>query len=228
MKKDFLKFFLSLLFGAIPMLVLAMSSANYQINADSINSGGNLSSSSNFGTFDSIGESFIGNMASTNFAISEGLAPMITYSLTLFLDSNTKNIGSVTAGTPIAATTTASVTTDAWGGYDLYVSQNNDLKHTDAVTTIAPYSCAISLPCFWSGTGFGFTVNSGTSVEAKWGTSPSYKYSSIPTTPTLFHTKTGYKSGIDSTVVGYKLDVPTSQKAGNYTNVLSYTAIAKL
>ncbi len=216
------------LFGFYALSALAMSSANYQINADSINSGGNLSTSTNYKTFDSIGEAFIGNMASTNFAIGEGLAPMTTYGLSLFLDSSTKNLGSVTSGTPITATTTASVTTDAWGGYDLYISENNNLKHTDAVTTIGAYSCAIASPCFWSGTGFGFTVSSGTAVEAKWGTNPSYKYAAIPTTSTLFHTKNGYSSGIDSTVVGYKLDVPSSQKAGNYTNILSYTAIAKL
>ncbi|MEI8343753.1 MAG: hypothetical protein WCF93_02260 [Candidatus Moraniibacteriota bacterium] len=217
-----------LVFSGYGFCALAMSSANYQINADSINSGGNLSSSSNFKTFDSIGENFTGNMASTNFAVGEGLAPMTTYSLTLALDSSMKNLGTVVAGTPMTATTTASVTTDAWGGYDLYIAQNNDLKHTDGLTMIAPISCSILVPCPWFGTGFGFTVSSGTSVEVKWGTNPSYKYANIPTSLTLFHTKTGYTSGIDNTAVQYKLDVPTVQKAGNYTNILTYTAIAKL
>ncbi|MDD5397202.1 MAG: hypothetical protein PHW24_04055 [Candidatus Moranbacteria bacterium] len=226
MKKDIL--ILSILLAMTANYALAMSSANYQINSDTINAGGNLSNSANYKTLDSIGETFIGSMASTNFTIGEGLAPMITYSLTMSLDSSTKDLGSVTAGVPITGTTTATVTTDSWGGYDMYISQNDDLKHADPLTTIAPFSCTIAAPCFWSGAGFGFTVNSGTSVEAKWGTSPSYKYAAIPSTTTLFHTKWGYSSGGDNTVIGYKLDVPTTQKSGVYTNIITYTAVAKL
>ncbi len=216
------------LLGFQAVATLAMSSTNYQINADAVNAGGNLSSSANYKTFDSIGETFIGNMASTNFAIWEGLAPMTTFNISLLLDSNTKNLGSVTAGTPITATTTASVTTDSWGGYDLYVVEDNNLKHTDGATTIASYACSIASPCVWSGTGLGFTINSGTSVEAKWGTNPNYNYAAITTSSTLFHTKPGYKSGIDTTVIGYKLNVSSTQKSGNYSNVLTYMAMAKL
>ncbi|MEI7621253.1 MAG: hypothetical protein WCJ51_01840 [Candidatus Moraniibacteriota bacterium] len=227
MKKNFGKILLSLVFLASPLQLLAMSSTNFQINADAIDSGGGLSSSANYQTFDSIGEPFIGTLASTNFAIGEGLAPMVTYSLSLSLDSNSKNLGAVTAGTPISATTTASVVTDAWGGYDLYISENDDLKHTDATTTIPAFAVGtIATPAFWSGVGLGFTVNSGTGVAAKW--SSGTKYAAIPTSSTLFHTKTGYKSGTDNTVVQYKLDVPTSQKAGNYSNTLTYMAVAKL
>jgi hypothetical protein len=227
MKKIILSL-LVLLFGGYAYGALAMSSANYQINADSINSGGNLSNSTNYKAFDSIGETFIGAISSTNFTIGEGLAPMITYSIILTLDSNIKNLGNVTAGSAITGTSTAYVTTDAWGGYDLYITENNNLKHTDGSTTISAYSCSIASPCVWSGTGLGFTVNSGTSVEAKWGTNPNYNYAAIPTSSTLFHTKAGYKSGADTTVIGYKLDVPTAQKSGSYSNLVTYTAISKL
>lgn len=225
MKKIFI--FISI-FTLFSSSALAMSSVNYQINSDSINSGGNFSSSASYKSFDSIGEPFIANMASTNFAIGEGLSPMITYSLSMTLDSSTKNLGSVTAGTPIAGTTTAGVTTDSWGGYDLYISENNNLKHTDAVTTIGSFSCNIASPCLWSGVGFGFTINSGSAVEAAWGSNPNYKYAAIPVSSTLFHTKAGFKGSVDNTVIGYKLDVPTTQKSGTYSNIVTYTAIAKL
>lgn len=227
MKKIILLAFVFLL-GVNAISVFAMSSTNYQINADSINPSGGVSSSASYKSFDSIGENFTGNMSSTNFTIGEGLAPMLSFSLTLNLDSNTKNLGTLTAGTPVSGTTTAAVTTDAWGGYDLYIMQNNDLKHSDGSTTISAFSCAIASPCYWSGTGFGFTINSGTSVESAWGTSPNYKYASIPVSNTLFHTKGGYMSGPDNTVIGYKIDVPVTQKAGTYNNNLTYTAIAKL
>ncbi len=221
------------LFGVSWIPVFAMSSTNYKISADSINSGGSLGSSANYKSLDSIGEGFTGSGASANFKTNLGFEPMLqqnssSTSLTFSLDSSTKNIGSITTGTPINSTTTASVTTDAVGGYDLYVAENNDLKHTDGATTIAPYSCTIAAPCAWSGTGFGFSLNSGTSIESKWGTNPNNNYAAFPTTSTLIHTKAGFASGVDTTVIGYKLDVPLSQKSGNYTNILTYTVITKL
>jgi hypothetical protein len=65
-------------------------------------------------------------------------------------------------------------------------------------------------------------------VESKWGTSPNFKYAYFPLTDTTFHEKTGYTSGGDATTVEYKLDVPGTQKSGAYSNLITYTAMAKL
>jgi hypothetical protein len=232
MKKNLI--LMAILFALSAGNVLAMNSTNYQINADSINSGGGGSGSYYGGTgatysvFDSIGESFIGNMAGTIFAVQEGFSPMVNYKMSLTLDSATKNLGTVTPGIPITGTTVASVTTDSWGGYELYINENNNLRHTDTVTTLASYLCAIASPCLWSGTGMGFTITAGTSIEAAWGSNPNYKYAQVPTTSTLFHTKPGYSGVVDNTTIQYKLDVPTTQKAGVYSDILTYIAIAKL
>jgi hypothetical protein len=210
-------------------IAYAMSSATYRIDADSINSGGGFSSSTGYTTTDTIGESFTDNMASASYKVGQGFPAMTTLGITLTLDSSTKTLTMVTPGTPVIATTTSTVTTDSWGGYDLYISENNDLKHTDTITTIPSYSGGtIATPIFWSGVGLGFTVASGTGVNAKWGTNPTYKFAAIPTISTIFHTKTGYTSGGDITSIQYKLDVPTSQKSGTYTNTVNYLVVAKL
>jgi hypothetical protein len=225
MKRNIL--LLSAIFALGAQHVFAMSSATYQINADSINSGGNFSTSPSYQNLDSIGEPFTENMHSASFVIGEGLAPMLNYSIGLTVDSSVKLLTIVTPGVPVTGTTTTSVTTDSWGGYDLYISENNNLKHTDTVTTIPSFAVGtIGVPTVWSGVGLGFTVSSATSLEAKW--NAGLAYAAIPTVPTIFHTKPGFKSGVDNTLVQYKLDAAPNQKSGTYSNILTYTAIAKL
>lgn len=208
--------------------VLASSSANYRIESDVIGIGGNSSGSASYNISDTLGQPVVGLGASTNYKVQDGFWHTVNFSISLAIDSQNLSLGTIMPGTPVSGQTTISVITDAWGGYDLLASQNHAMTHTDAVTTIADYSCSITSPCTWSGQGLGFTVNLGTSVEAKWGTSPNYNYASFPLAQTVFHAKGGYVSGVDQTVVGYRLDVPTTQKSGQYSNIITYTAMAKL
>lgn len=211
-----------------PTIVFAMGSTNYKINADVIGVGGGLGTSSSYKLFDTAGEPVIGIGQSANYDIKAGFAYMVNYSLSFLVDSNTVNLGTVTPGSSATGQSTLTVTTDSWGGYDILISENHALLHTDAVTTLSDYVCTIASPCLWSGNGFGFTVKSGTGVDAKWGTNPNYKYAGIPGVDTLFHSKTGYTSGGDSTVVGYEVAPPSTQRSGTYSNILTYTATSKL
>lgn len=208
--------------------VSAAGSANYRIESDVIGIGGNSSGSASYNISDTLGQSVIGLGTSANYAVQEGFWHTVNFSISMSLDSQNLNLGLATPGTPVTGQTAVSVITDAWGGFDLLTSQNHAMTHTDAVTTIPDYVCAIASPCAWSGSGLGFTINSGTSVEAKWGTSPNYNYAYFPLSPTTFHTKGGYASGADQTVVGYKLDAPITQKSGIYSNTITITAMAKL
>ena len=153
---------------------------------------------------------------------------MINTGISLTVDSNTQNLGTVNPGSAVNAQSTLTVQTDSWGGYDLLLNENHAMLHSDAVTTIYDYTCNISSPCAWSGNGFGFTVLSGTSIEAKWGSNPNYNYAATPLSATVFHSKSGYTSGGDQTVVRYNIAPGASQKAGAYSNIITYTALAKL
>lgn len=215
----------------LPGIVLAYGSANYKINADNFGFGGSPgTSSANYKLSDTIGESVVGIGTSANYKSKAGFWFMTNYIIAIELDSNSKDLGTVTAGTPNTASTTATVTTDSWGGYDLLISENHSLTHNvDGTTTIADYAGTIASPTAWTGTGLGFTVTSGTDVEAKWGTAPTNNYAGIPTSDTLFHEKDNYTGGGgDDTVMEYKIDVPTTQKSGVYSNTVTYTAMTKL
>lgn len=206
----------------------AAYSANYRIESDVVGIGGNSSSSTSFNISDTLGQPVVGLGGSANYKVEAGFWNTVNFSLSMTLDSGDLNLGTVTPGTPVSGQTTISVITDAWGGYDLLTSQNHPMLHADAVTTIADYSCSIASPCAWSGSGLGFTVSSGTNKEVKWGGNPDQNYAAFPLSDTVFHSKTGYTSGADQTVVDYALDVSSAQKSGQYSNVIYYTAMAKL
>ena len=219
-------FFTGLFFGYAGMA--AMTSETYSIKSDVIGSAGGLGTSETYNLRDTLGEPVIGMGQSETFNAQQGFWYMLNYSLTMAIDSNTVNLGTVVPGTPRTGNSTITVTTDSWGGYDIYASENNAMRHTDATTTLQDYSCGINSPCIWSGVGLGFSVTAGTGVDAKWGSDPNYKYAGFPLSPTIIHAKTGYTSGGDNTTVQYKVDAPPTQKSGAYSNVITYTATAKL
>lgn len=226
------KVILSLVMGVLllPIIVIAATDGTYNITVDNIGfAGGQKSGDGTYNLSDTVGTPLVGLGTSTNYKIRDGFWYMVNNTIALVLDSNTKDLGTITSGSPNAATTTITVTTDAPGGYELLISEDHSLTHTvDGVTTIADYAGTIATPTAWSGTGLGFTVTSGTGVSAKWGTSPNNNYAGIPTIDTVFHDKVGFTSGGDDTVVEYKADVPSTQRSGTYTNTVTYTAISKL
>ncbi len=213
----------------MPIVVFAATDGTYNISVDNVGfAGGEVSGDGTYSLSDTVGEPLVGLGTSTNFKTQDGFWYMVNNTLSLTLDSNTKDLGIVIAGTPNTATTTATVVTDAWGGYELLIRENNELTNVaDGTTTIIDYAGTIAIPTSWSGTGFGFTVVSGSDVAVKWGTGP-YNYAGIPILNTVFHDKTGYTSGGDDTVVEYMVDVLSTQKSGTYNNAITYTAISKL
>jgi len=214
----------------LPLFVLAATDGTYNITVDNIGfAGGDIIDDGTYRLSDTIGEPLVGVGTSEDYKSQDGFWYMVSNTISLSLDSNTKDLGTVIAGTPNTATTTATVSTDSPGGYELQISEDHSLTHTtDGTTTISDYSGTIASPTAWSGTGFGFTVTGGTDVEAKWGTSPNNNYAGIPTVDTTFHEKSGFTSGDDDTIIEYKIDVPTTQKSGTYTNTVSITALSKL
>ena len=135
------------------------------------------------------------------------------------------------AGTSSIYSADAVVQTDA-AGYDLNLQAITLLTHTDATTTIPMISATIASPAAWSEgttTGLGFTITSGTQVEAKWGIGPSsYNYAGVPLTATTFHSRVGVNGGFpEKTSVQYRVDANPGQKSGNYSAVLVYTATLK-
>ena len=217
-------------FLCVPLFVFAATDGTYNISIDNVGfAGGEESSDSTYNLSDTIGTPLVGLGTSTNYKTQDGFWYMVNNTLALELDSNTKNLGTVTPGSPNTASTTVTVTTDAPGGYELLIKEDQQMTHVDdGTTTIMDYAGTIDTPTTWADTGLGFTVTSGSGVDVKWGTSPNNNYAGMPVINTVFHDKTGYTSGGDDTDVEYKVDVLSTQKSGTYTNTITYTAISKI
>ena len=226
--KRLILFSIACFFSATPVIVFAMGSANYKINADIVGGNGGIGSSDNYRIQDTLGEPVAGRGSSLDYSLQQGFQYMLNTGISLTIDSDTHDFGMVSPGASVQGQSILMTTTDSWGGYNLLISENHAMLSTDAVTTIPDFSCSVNSPCAWSGNGFGFTVLSGTNVESKWGTSPSYYYAAAPVSDTVFHTKNGYTSGGDQTTVGYDVNPPSSQDVGTYSNIITYTALAKL
>ncbi|MEO5691295.1 MAG: LamG domain-containing protein [Candidatus Saccharimonadales bacterium] len=118
----------------------------------------------------------------------------------------------------------AAVQTDAQNGYNLSVNQNQNLtKGADSITAV---SGSIGTPVSWvEGTtkGLGFTLygTNATSIPGKW--SSGGAYAAFPGSSTSYYLRTGRQAAKDVLNMRLRLDVPTSQVAGGYTNVVTTT-----
>ena len=230
---DMKKYFLLLLVVcAYPLVTDAqMQGTTYKIDADSINSGGGLGSSESYNMNSTLAEAINGEGSGASYKTKAGFQYMVNSYLTLTVDNNTEDLGSLLPGSPITGQTTATVTTDAWNGYALEVAKDHKMRHSDGLTEIPDANGSIMTPLLWQSPdnfGFGFTIISGTGVDVKWGSNPNYKYAAFPDLATTFHSKSGYQSGGDNTVIGYKVDTLASQKSGAYSCVVTYTAVGSL
>ena len=204
-----------------------LSSTNFRLDPDVANTFGGRTSSANYVLQDSGGEGVIGTKGSTSYRLAEGYVAQLAQAIELTLSAGSVTIPAVTPGISQTGTINTLVRTDA-PSYTLGIHQDNDLTHTDASTTIAAISSSIGSTDLWSeGTtkGLGFTITGGTDIESSWGSNPNYKYAAIPGSVTTFHTHSGFLGGAtDTTSLQYRLDVPSTQKSGTYSNTVTYSA----
>ena len=143
---------------------------------------------------------------------------------------STQTIPAITPGSSSISSTDVTVRTDG-PGYNLAISQDHNLRHTDLVTTIPAIGGTIGTPAAWVegvtfGLGFGVTAANG--LEAKWGTNPTYAYAAVPSLATAFHARTGYTGGAaEVTSLQWRLDTAAAQKSGSYSNQVTISATVK-
>ena len=214
---------LSVIFGlaamfSLPVVAYAIDSSNYGIPQYQLPQGGAEVSSDNYGVRGTLAPQG-GVASSSNYELDTGFPSVTGVVISLTLDSTAVNLGSLNPGSPVTGTTTTTIATDSSAGYNLAIQKDKLMTHTDAVTTIPDWTGTIATPTTYTGTGLGFTVSSGSSVEAKWGSGT--KYAAIPTqTKTTYHQLISSISTPNNTTIEYKLDVDGVQKAGTYsTNV---------
>jgi hypothetical protein len=148
------------------------------------------------------------------------------------------DLGALRPGTPVSGSTTCSVTTNAQSGYDLAVKRDDadtTLDHTtDAASNITDKTAWTSGSpdsATWTGTGIGFGVFASTATKNTtwWGTGAachdaSNKYAGFPSAYDIIMHHTSYASSATTTSICYRVDVPATQKSGEYDGTITYQA----
>lgn len=98
-----------------------MSSTNYTIFADTVDSGGILSASGTFSLQDSVGESPVGSTSSSIYEVIGGFQAMDFSALVISISTSTIDLGSLTVDQVASSSAVVSVSADADSGYVLSV-----------------------------------------------------------------------------------------------------------
>ena len=141
------------------------SSSNFQLQSDSINVGGGLSSSTNFVQESTVGEIATGRSTSTNFSLQAGYQQLQEVFLSLSGGGDVimdQALLGITGGTSNGSTT-FTVVTDSPSGYELTIqAENNPAMQRADGASIANYPATITPDfTFVAGDGesyFGFSV----------------------------------------------------------------------
>jgi len=156
--------------------------------------------------------------------------------------ADTVAFGNLTPGTPICYNTgtVATVSTNAGNGYTLGIhdshAASSSLAHTDTTTHIPKMTNGtIGTPVAW-GTNYGVGTSmyaATTTKEGTWGTGTTVcdannLYAAIPETATTAHTAAGAPMTNDTSSWSYKIDVQNTQKIGDYSGTMTFTATAVL
>lgn len=130
----------------------------------------------------------------------------------------------ITPGISQTSNFDAVVLTDSQNGYNLSASQNQNL--TKGADTISAVSGSIGTPVSWvegttQGLGFSLFGTNATSIPGKW--SSGNAYAAFPGSATSYYLRTGRQPAKDVLNMRLRLDVPTSQVPGLYTNTITTT-----
>jgi len=127
-----------------------MSSANYKIQSDSVNTGGGRSTSTNYGLESTAGEIATGNSSSTNYQMRAGYQQMQEVFLSMSVPSPvtlSPSLGGLTGGISTGSTSLV-VVTDSPAGYQITIRASSSPAMRSGVNTIADYVPSGAVPDF--------------------------------------------------------------------------------
>lgn len=185
----------------------------------------------------------VNNIPEAHAATSTGgvtLSTSVQAAITLTLATGTVPLGNLTPGTPIFATTSASVDTNNATGLTFQVNRNSatsTLLHTDAATTFPDQTA-------WNGSNATTTNILGANLHFKvaatgtdaglyssgfWGNNDTdgagnARYAGFPTAATTIASNATYVGSTQTIVSRYRINAPATQKTGTYSGGITYTA----
>jgi len=221
---------LVILFVSINVVSAVMTSdSGYQIWADVISVGGiENTASDNYNLRDTLGEGIISRSSSTNYSSRVGFREMVkNSSLTLSIDSNAIDLGSLRTTQAGSGSHTLTVETNSSNGVSVTFSGStltcSSCAGTNEVTGIG--GTAVAALIGTSQFGFNVIYNSGTSPVASsvgsYSTASQYAFNSGDEIASS-------GSQINSTVfdVTYIANISGAETVGSYSTTITYTATA--
>lgn len=197
-----------LLFGGIlfPLRALGlMSSANYTIYADSIDTGGVLSTGGIYSLEDTLGESFAVSTSSINtYEVRAGYQYMEQNYISLDISPATVSLGTLVVSAVNASDATATVSTDAYAGYTLSI----DSVTGSSVSAVADGAVTAGAE------EYGFAATGGDSLFAD----------DRALTPGLNVASTSTTAVDSQTILTFKASISASTAAGAYSQTISFLA----
>jgi len=229
------------IFTTIPVSTIKaddLKSPTFEIQMSTINiTGGNKSNlSGTINLSDTVGQTFQGRFDGTGYVIQAGFQYIYTLIPFSFKISNLDiDFGSVVPGIPTTRSNILTVTTGSAFGYSVKAIEDHPLRLSDGTTTIPDTSCDLATPCLqtdantWSDNlryGFGYNM-SGTDIDTGDFVNSNY-YRPFPVQnidqPAIVMSKSGAATSSAATVT-YKLNIDSSQAAGEYQNSIQFIAI---
>jgi len=224
-----------------------MSSSNFQIHSDSVNTSGGFSSSSNYAIEATTGEVSSGDSDSSNYSLRAGFQQMQEVYMAMTVSSSSvglaPNIPGISGGVSNGSTT-VTVTTDSLSGYQLTIMADADPAMQKGSDTIADYIPSGGVPDYTFSTlpadsHLGYTpegsdvaqrfLNSGTTCNAGSSNDTASCWDGLSTTQTVIAQSSGsnHPNGTD-TSVRFRVGVGGSsvQAPGVYVATTTLTALA--
>lgn len=211
-----------------------VESTNYRIIFPNFNSGAGVPTSTNYELNTTLGQTGPGLYSSTGYRVKAGfqyINSIIPFSFSI--SDIQKNFGTLTPNSPSTSTSTLVVSSGGASGYSVKVAENNPLKTGDGLSTIidtlCDTTCSETTAASWTSTtkyGFGFNM-SGDDVPTDFTNANYFRQfadTSLGENPATIMTSNNVGRAKTATIT-YKVNISDVQDAGNYQNVLKFTAI---
>lgn len=213
-----------------------LTSPTFEIQMSTINITGGSKSSASYKVTDTVGQTAQGEFNSSGFTVKAGFQYIYTLIPFTFRISNLDiNFGPLVPNNPSLLSNILTVTTGSAYGYSVKTIEDHPLRQPDGSTTIPDTSCDLISPCtptdaspWTSNTSYGFGYNiQGDDVDVTDFVNSTY-YRSFPiqnidVPSTIIMNRAGVATHSAATVT-YKINIPSSQKAGVYQNNIQYIA----
>lgn len=212
-----------------------MSNTNYILQMGNLNSFAGKPTGSGYKLGFTGGQTGANLFSGANYKVRAGFQYIKSIiSFRFAISSTFIDFGIISPTTPVSRTNNLTISNGSAHGYQITVSQNHNLRVNASGFEIPPTtcdggSCNTTTAAAWTSSlvyGFGYRCDnvSGTDCDTGFSTSTFYKqFASSPSAIAVMSSNNVSRNR--QSQITYKVNIPGTQPAGLYTNILNYIAI---